>query len=249
MKNRFSGFRTPSFWRYSILRCAGFLLLCCWLWTGAQAQHVDVLGKGTAEVAVVADMTGSSPDHVSIRILDRREKDQLLQIARAICTRLRTTPQQLTFSSVNPEMVKDTGLGLEFDAPVVPRTAQGFLPIGPFIEAFASQVSHVRIVYVVRGPFKYLGYERYSRNDVEFTVDRPEQTPVGTPVPLAFYGVHAIIKSPTIAPIPDLPPTPARRPVSIFWLLMLIGIAGVVGAGVGLAIIWFLPRRPDSGRS
>jgi hypothetical protein len=226
-------------WRVLLL-----LLLSC---AGVTALHAQVPLRGTAEIGVIANLDGADPlDNVSIRLQDNTDRELLTRVAQAVADKLNAEPADVVIGKPDPEIVRDPGLGLECHMPVVPRVG-GTLPIGPFIEALAPYARVINIVYVVQGPFTYTGYERFSRADVEYTVDHPEQSAADGAQPVAFYGVHAIIKRPTIqAAIPDAPPISRRR---LVWLIVLgVVLAGIVGACVGLILVRLLPKRPAAAR-
>ncbi len=215
-----------------------FLSLACLSLAHAQTAWE----RGTAEVGVIADLSTNRLDDVTVRIVDNTDTTVLAAIAQAIAAKLNTTPTDVTFAPPDPEVVHDHGIGLRCQLPLVSNRG-GRLPIGPFVEALASYVHHIEIAYIIQGPFIYTGYEHFTRSDVEYTVDKPDQTTADAPQPVAFYGVHAIIRNSTLqADVPDAPPPPNGH--RTLWLVLLgVLLAGIVGACVGFIMVRFLPAR------
>ncbi|MHB9025395.1 MAG: hypothetical protein ACYC7E_14700 [Armatimonadota bacterium] len=231
-----------------------FLLCCAGFARPAVAEPVNPDSRGKAMVMVVADLLSASPvDRVSIHIVNNTDKTLLTGIAQALGTKLKAAPAKLKFEKGDPRFVDDKGIGLDFDLPVVPR-GESFLPIAPFIEAFAPHVSHLRIVYYLQGPFDYKGYERYEEKGASFTVDPPETPSTDSNVPLAFYGVNVIIKNPalTTMSVPNYPTAPgARRGLSTLMLGLLIGMA-VMAIGIILALMlsrWQASAKADEKKA
>ncbi len=243
---RFSGTVDPAAQR-ATFRCAVVLLLgltLCFLRPLAAATPAAVTDR-EAQIAVMADMSANGPDQLNIRILNSTDQDELRAIAAGIGDKLHAEPTGLSFTTGDPNYITDHSVGLDFLLPVVPR-GEGYLPLAPIIEAFAPHVGKIRLLYIIRGSFTYQGYQEYRNRDFAVTVDPPEKTPLASGTPLAFYGVNAIIKNPSLksAPMPRYPReegfiSRASRMSPWWWILL----AGVLGAGMGLVLAKLLPRR------
>jgi hypothetical protein len=193
-----------------------------------------------AEVAVSADLTATSPvDFVTLRIPEATDRKQLSAIATALGTHFGTPPAGLSFNTGDPEFIADKGLGLECQLPVVPRQA-AYLPIEPFIRAFAPYVSRLRILYIIKGPFTYRGFQQYHHRDVDISVEPP--APANALLPVGFYSVEVTIHNPHLAAL-NLPRevSPPARP---FWQhpLLRLGVAALVGISIGLVLALWLAR-------
>ena len=198
--------------------------------------------RGRAMVAVYADLLSGPADKVSIRLVDRRDKQALTEIATLLGTKFNAVPEKLTFQSGDPMIIEKEDLGADFFLPVVPRSER-ILPIAPFIETFAPYASQLRIVFIVRGPFTYQGYQTYQHPDVTYTVDPPDMSTAKLGIPLAFYGVNVNIRNPSLTSASLAPyqkPSHTRRgrlPVYL-WLLF----AGAAGAIAGVILSRMLIR-------
>jgi len=245
MVDWFSGTVDPATQR-ATLSCAVAMLLAFFAFP---CLPVFAAGSPTnareAQIAVMADMNSAGPDQLNIHIIDSTDKDELLIIARSIGTKLHAQPTGLAFKTGDPDFIKDKGIGLDFLLPVVPR-GEGYLPLAPIIEALAPHVGKMRLLYIIQGPFTYRGYQQYENDDIQVTVDPPEQTQPNSGIPLAFYGVNAIIKNPQLktVPIPRYPQDAAQTNRSwklspLWWIF----IAGALGAGIGVILSKLLPRR------
>jgi hypothetical protein len=128
----------------------------------------------------------------------------------------------------------------------VPRN-ESYLPIGPYVAALAPYASHVRILYIINGPFTYYGFESFTRPDVSFTVEKPQE--IFQPIHRAFYGVDVIIKNPApdAVTIPNYPPSspPWRRPWPLGRVIIPV-LAGMVGLAVGLLLVVMLLRWKEA---
>jgi len=200
--------------------------------------------RGEAKIAVMADFTAiSSYDKVSIRLVNNTDRALLTTIAGVLARELHTNATGLTFKTGDPQIIKDHSIGLEFSLPVVPRN-EGYLPVAPFVTAFAPYAAKLSIVYIIQGQFTYRGFEQYQQPDVSFTVDKPEQ--ITYPVPFAFYGMNVMISNPLLGTMqipkyPTLPPVPAPTKRPDLRVVLLI-IAGVLGLAVGFFLVALLLR-------
>ena len=202
-----------------------------------------VSDRGEALVVVQANVIDSSKtDTVNISITGSMDEQRLREIADVLGEKFNAKPADLVRIEGDPSFFEKKTVGFDLQLPVVPR-GEGYLPVAPFIEAFAPHVSRLRIAYLIQGQFTYRGYQKFERSDVTFTVDPPEVSPANSPVPTSFYGVNVIIKSPTLSadPIPHYPKpkTPWGIPP---WLLIIV-IGGLVGAAVGVFLTMFLPHK------
>jgi len=221
------------------------LLVCCTmvlLFFPVAARSAPTPQRGKAEIGIQSDLTlPAAPDKITIRIVDNTDRQVLTDIANTLGQRFNFTPLRMTFGSGDPQYIQDRGIGLECYIPVVPRQAGGYLPLAPFLEACAPYVSELQIVYFIQGPYAGQGYEPYKSRDVSLTIDSPEQTNMGTP--LAFYGLRAIIKNPdlggTLSSRHSGGGTPRSRLLTLFGM---IGLAGLIGATVGLILTKVLAR-------
>ena len=235
--------------RIPFRRMAGLLAMLCLLVLPALAQTDTPAApaRGEAKIGITADLTAGTPDDlVTIRMVDCTDRDRLAAIARDLGARLHAEPTDLVFKAGDPRFVTDSGIGLDFRLPVVTR-GESYLPIAPFIDAFAPYASRLRILYVIRGEFTYRGFQQYDRPDVSFTVDPPTILPPELHTPLAFYGMDVKIKNPALGQValPNYPvqETPASPPApSPAHRMVLIMLASLIGAAVGLLLVVLLWR-------
>lgn len=193
---------------------------------------------------------GSTLDQLSIRLVDNTDKGKLTAIATALGAKFDATPTEMAFKKGDPNFISDTGIGLNLELPVMPRTGVGPLPISPFVETFAPYVSRLRLVFFITGPYTYLGrQEPYEDADVSVEVKMPDFSADQVPSSLAFYGVDVIIKNHALQsftlPLPagsvPSPGRPMGRPQR-FPLVALLAIAGLVSAAFGIFLSMYLPR-------
>jgi len=220
------------------------LLLAC-----AATAFAAPRERGEALVAVKANMQSNESDLISLRIRNNADSAVLQTIASELSRKFRAQPINVNIRAGDPDMINGQSLGLDMCLPVVPR-GEGYLPIAPFIEAFAPYASSLQIVYIISGPFTYHGYQSYSNPDVSFTVDPPEISPTGTGIPLAFYGVNVTIANSSLTSVPA-PHDPLNKHVRTrghlpIWVIIVI--AGLLGAGIGFLAIKFMPKQPPPPR-
>jgi hypothetical protein len=226
-------FSSSSFQRLSL--CSVLLL---GLLAVSLAAPVDPENRGKAYVGVVADLASPTlVDQVNIHIVNNKDQQLLTRIAQTLGSKLKGTPTKFKFVTGDPAFVNDPGIGLDFSLPVVPR-GESYLPIAPFIEAFAPYVSHLDIMYFIRGQFVYKGYQSFEQKDVIFKVSLPDVSSQQTDEPLAIYGVNVIIKNPslTTVPVSNYPTAGTRRGFGTLLWGLIIGIA-VMAVGIALALV------------
>ncbi|HEY3379771.1 MAG TPA: hypothetical protein VGL77_20035 [Armatimonadota bacterium] len=220
------------------------LALCCVAQQPSYAQTADQ--RGEARVSIFADLTAASPiDQISFRIMNNSDPALLQRIAQTLGTKFGAAPVQLRLVNGDPDFPDDKSAAAEFYAPIVPR-GEGYLPIKPYVEAFAPYATRVRIVYFVKGPFAYRGYVNpYASHDVTFTVEMPENiTPQGAE-PLAFYGVDVIIKNPALTafPLANYPDETRKTTRTLVWRLALAAGVAIIIIMLGMLLALFLLRR------
>lgn len=223
-----------------------FLATLCLL-VATPALAADL--RGRANVAVMVDLAGNpADDAVTIHLVGNKDRAILSQLAGALGQKFRATPVDMRFVTGDPAFVADGGIGLDLTMPIVPRD-EAYLPVAPFIEAFAPYAADLRIVYVVQGDFAYRGYQHYEDANVAFTMDPPEIAP-NSPVPFAFYGMHVKIKNPSLTTL-DISKYPEAAKTAGFPRLpawMVIAFAAAFGAAIGIILLQFIPRKRSPRR-
>jgi hypothetical protein len=192
--------------------------------------------RGIAEIGVMADFTTPGQTNlISLRIIGSNDQLKLQNIATILGYKLGAQPVLLGFSQGDPNIITDTGLGLDFQLPVMSN--DGYLPIGPFAEACAPYVSTMKIVYVIRGNYTYNGFENYQDADISYNVPAPETTK-NAATPIAFYRANVIIKKNNIvaANIPRSPKEKQKKQnKKILTIVFLIILTAGVTTGIILA--------------
>jgi len=213
--------------------CAIFVLVLLAplpLWAQSDADDP----RGTALVAVLCNLTDANIlDTVIISIKDQEDKDVLLQLSDALGQKFGTPPTFQSFERGTPPF-SDGALGLNFYMPIVKNDA-ATLPISPFLEVFAPYARHLRMIFIIQGPFTHRGYTKFENADVSFTVGQKEW----------WYEVDAIITNPllTSATYTDnLPAGYGKTSRRNFMLYLLFGLAIVIGVSGGLLLILLMKQ-------
>lgn len=218
------------------------LLLLALVFGIAGRAGADPPQRGEAQVAVIAHLDQpAETDQVSIRLVGNADPKPLQDLALTLGAKIKATPLGMSYTTGDPEFIRDKSIGLEFTMPVVPRH-DGYLPIAPFVEVFAPHVSELRIVYIVHGNFRYRGVNYYKRRGLSVTVDPPEVN-ANAPDPIAFYGIHVMISNPSLTSV-EMPRYAAEANpwLRVLRVLGLVLLAGVVGAGIGILFAKWLAR-------
>lgn len=226
-----------------VLAVLGLLL------TGSARAQQAQYDRGTAQIIVSADLTNSkSVDRVMIRLVGQRDKDQLFTLANNLGARVRQNPTFFELTEPKGEWIHDNGYCLEFNMDLVPRTGDGFFPIGPFIETFAAHAKQVQILYFINGRFTYKGNTEYTGKDFAFTVDSGVNEELST----AIYGVDVTIHNPNLTSA-DMPRTAAeartrRNRIPAIIMITLAVIIGILG-GVLLTMLIAKWKAEDAART
>jgi len=155
--------------------------------------------RGTAEIGIMADFTiPNKTNLVSLRIIGNNDVLILQNIANLIGYKLGMQPVILGSSNGDPNIITETGVGLDFQIPIM--TSDGYFPIGPLAEACAPYVSTLNIVYIIKGNYTYRGFEDYHDADISYTVP-PPQTAKNAATPIAFYRANVINKKKNITAV------------------------------------------------
>jgi len=190
--------------------------------------------RGTAEIGVMADFTTPGKTNIiSLRIIGSNDQLKLQNIATILGYKLGAQPVLLGFSNGDPNIITDTGLGLDFQLPVMSN--DGYLPIGPFAEACAPYVSTMKIVYVIRGNYTYNGFENYQDADISYSVPPPETTK-NAATPIAFYRANVIIKKKNIKTA-NIPRSPKEKRKRQNKEIVIVVFLAILAAGVATGII------------
>ncbi len=196
------------------------------------------------EVGIMCDLTNtaSSLDVVSIRLPDNIDEKKLYDIAGVLGTKFKALPQNISIQKGDPLTIKDPGIGILLQLPVVPRGTSGVLPLSPFIETLAQYSTSINLVYIINGQFTYNGYEQYEDKDIK--VEFPSPKIMDGQVPAAFYGANITIRNQQLVTsnIPDVKIQLAKKSNWLWTLIFGILIAGIIGALAGIFITVFLPR-------
>jgi len=223
------------------------VLLVCGSLMPVSAQQAQY-ERATAQVMVLSSLQSrQGVDIVTIRLTDNTDQDVLMHIAKEIGRKTHTEPTFFSYE-MHPtgEWITDTGINLQFQMPLVPRTPAGYaghFPIAPFIEAFAPYAKRLEMLLLIDGAFTYQGYRQHDSADYTFTV----HADVNPDTPLAFYSVDAIIKNPTMTSA-QLANTPAdARRWHIHWAVWL-GLAILIGVlgGALLAMLFARWKAEDA---
>ncbi len=192
--------------------------------------------RGTAEIGVMADFTTpGKPNLISLRIIGSNDQLKLQNIANLLGYKVGAQPVLLGFSNGDPNIITETGVGLDFQLPIM--TNDGYLPIGPLAEACAPYVSTLKIVYVIHGNYTYKGFENYQDADISYNVPAPESAN-NAATPIAFYRANVIIKKKNIsaAKIPRSKQEKQQRQSKVALLIVFLAILGIgVTTGILLA--------------
>lgn len=231
------------------------VLLCCLLFTTtptAAQSPASTEQRGVAEVAVSANLNAKSPrDRVSIRIVNNTNRARLETIIHVLGEKFDARPSAPIFATGDPDIIEDPGIGAAFTLPVVPRS-EAYLPVAPFIEAFAPYVAEVHLAYIIDGPFENRGCRTFENPDATFTVSAPDRADAGD---RAFYAIRAQIKNPALTSVPA--PKYAvqygtkgtgRKHASPIILLALAALIGISG-GVLLAMLFSHWKAMDAQAS
>lgn len=203
--------------------------------------------RNEARVSIIADLTSPIPvDDVSIRIMNSRDQMLLSSLVQELGGKFGAQPTQVQYVNGDPEFPDDTSAAVEFNLPIVPRGA-GYLPLAPFIEAFAPYAARLRIVYDIKGSFMYRGYiNPYTSHDISFTVDSP---PLISPnVPEAFYSYDIKIKNSSLtkANLPNYPGKETSTGSSKYSRIALAVGAAIIILSLGFLLALFLPKRKET---
>ena len=221
------------------------LLLLCNFSASAQppAPAVEKLND-TTEVGVMCDLTvgESNLDLVTIRLPYNIDEKKLYDIVGVLGTKFNALPQNISIQKGDPLTIKDPGIGIQLQLPVVPRGTSGVLPLAPFIETLARYSTTINLVYVINGKFTYNGYEKYEDQDIK--VEFPSPNIMAGPVPAAFYEAKIYIHNQQllVSKIPDIKIPPVKKSNWLWTLIFGIFIAGTLGAMIGIFITIYLPR-------
>lgn len=221
--------------------CFPFLLLALLaLMLPAPAQNV----RNTAEVAIMANLTDSSPlDTVTICMKGSQDKDLLIRLANALGAKYNTAPTFFRFETGEPPF-SEGELGLTFDMPVLSNGRQT-LPIAGFLETFAPYSARLRIVYIINGPFTNIGSQQIDNPDFALKVTANATPTANLSTPLAIYDVDAIIKNPALGSVSyaDNPAgngTTKRR--GMLPIFILFALAVIIGVSGGIIITMLLKQ-------
>jgi len=235
-------FRRVKIVRRLVIRWLPLLAVLLALAGASPASAEPPPARGKAYVAVNADVSArAGRDTVSIRIVNNTDRNRLLEIALALGVKLKSSPEGMTYAAGDPRFVEDSGIGLAFTMPVVPR-GDGTLPIAPFVETLAPHVSELQLLYIIQGPFTYRGVQHYADHGVRVTVDPPETTPPNAPIAMAFYGIHVTMDTPAPGPVSIPRYSPQEGRARLWRIGGWILLAGLIGAGAGLVVARLLAR-------
>ena len=195
------------------------------------------IDRGTAEIGVIADFTVPGKTNlISLRIIGNTDQLILQNIANLLGYKLGAQPVLLGFSNGDAQIITDTGVGLDFQLPLM-ITNDGYLPIGALAEACAPYVSKLNIVYLIKGDYTYKGFENYQDADISYNVPAPNTTKNAN-TPIAFYRADVIIKKKNIsaAKIPkNKIEKQKQQNVKILLLIFMLIIAAGAVTGIMLA--------------
>lgn len=205
----------------------------------AQTKHADE--RNETQIAVMVNFNNPSPDdEIAIRLIHNADQKVLENLVTKLSEKFHATPKNVKYDTVSGIDEQKQGTAVIFNMPIVPRTER-YLPIAPFVEAFAVYTNRLRIIYSVQGSFTYKGYEKpYTDSDVAFTVDIKKTAIPNSENSLAFYEMDVNIKNPAITrtKFANYPPSAPLKKRGTPALLLAIGVAVIIlGIGVGLAYL------------
>ncbi len=190
--------------------------------------------RGTAEIGVMADFTTPGTTNlISLRIIGSNDQLKLQNIATILGYKLGVQPVLMGFSNGDPNIITETGLGLDFQLPLMKD--DGYLPIGPLAEACAPYVSTLNIVYVVRGNYTYKGFENYQDADISYNVPAPE-TANNSNTPIAFYRANVIIKKKNIS-LKNIPRSKQEKRQQQSKSILVIVFLSILAVGITTGIL------------
>ncbi len=210
----------------------------------SQQPPVDIEKPDTAiEIGITCDLTdlSTNKDIISIRLPNNIDEKKLYDIVTVLGSKFNAQPQNVSIQHGDPLTIKDPGIGILLQLPVVPR-GTGTLPLSPFIETLARENTQINIVYIITGPFKYIGYEKYEDKDIKVVFDEPSIMPGAFPV--AIYGTSITVLNQQLVTIlmPDIQ-SPVKQKSNWIWPWIFgILIVGMVAATVGIITVIYLPR-------
>lgn len=224
------------------------LCLCALALPARADKPIDA--RGEARIVIIADTRSTSPaDEISLRLMNNSDQGLLTALVRSLGEKFGMQPAAPQYFTGDDNDASDKSAAVKFYASIVPR-GEGYLPIAPFVEAFAPYASRLRILYIIKGPFVYRGYQTpYQDRDVAFSVDLPKSLAQNPNEPLAFYGIDVNIKNPTLTTL-TLPKYPEeerqRRLISRKRVALAAGVALAIIA-LGLFLSQLLPLRKKGG--
>ena len=195
------------------------------------------------EIGITSDLTDLSTnrDIISIRLPNNIDEKKLFDIVTVLGSKFNAQPQNVSIQHGDPLTIKDPGIGILLQLPVVPRGA-GTLPLSPFIETLARENTQINIVYIITGPFKYIGYEKYEDKDIKVAFDEPSLMPGAFPVAIYGASITVINQQLVTSKMPDIQPPVKQKSNWIWPWIFGILIIGMVSATMAILTMIYLPR-------